>query len=108
MVQDKRLRWILAEQPEQSRIIDRMTSDTRAIATRSSAAVLTILPESTATLHLQGTDNEAIQNMLEELTSQKHFPEEMIGMLGNRHVLQVLLFRESSGPWKTQFFTEER
>lgn len=108
MVQDKRLRWILAVQQGQSRIIDRMSSDNRAIATRSSAAVLTILPESTATLHLQGTDNEAIQNMLEELTSQKHFPEEMIGMLGNRHVLQVLLFRESSGSWKTQFFTEER
>jgi hypothetical protein len=66
------------------------------------------MPEDTAALHIQGTDHVAIERLVENLTSQKSFPDGAVDQLGNRHVLQVLLLRDSSGQWQTQMFSSDR
>jgi hypothetical protein len=70
----------------------------------SSAALLTVLPEDTATLYIEGTDSEAIEHLLEDLTSQKHFPDGVTDELGSRNPLQVLLLHTVAGQWQTQVF----
>src|SRR6202012_2692651 len=67
---DKRLRWAFTEKTGESRITDRLTSNRISIRNISSAALLTIVPEDTATLHIQGTDSIALEHILEDLTSQ--------------------------------------
>jgi hypothetical protein len=98
LAEDSRLRWILTMHPGKEGIIDRVVTSQLSVANMSSAALLTILPEDTTILHIQGTDNDAIQHLLYDLTSQKNFPGGVIDQLGNHHVLQVLLQRRWSGP----------
>ena len=102
---DGRLRWIMIAQSGVNRITDRNSHNRPPLPSNSSAALLTILPEDTAALHIQGTDDKAISRLLEDLTSQKHFPDEIVDQLSNRHVLQVLLLRRGSGQWQTQIFS---
>jgi hypothetical protein len=108
VARDKRVRWIFTDQPGMDRITDRATRDRISTKNISSAALLTVLPEDTATLHIQGTDSEAIGHLLEELTSQKHFPEGVEDQLSNRHLVQVLLLRTISGQWQMQIFSGEQ
>jgi hypothetical protein len=73
----------------------------------TSAALVTILPEDTATLQVQGTDADAIRRLLEELTVERNFPVglvERVERLNSRHALQVLLFRNSAGEWRRDIF----
>lgn len=102
---DKRLRWIFTEQTGENRITDRLTTNRVSTGNVSSAALLTIVPEDTATLHVQGTDGVAMEQILEDLTSQKHFPDGVIDQLGNGHPLQVLLLRNMTGQWQTQIYS---
>jgi hypothetical protein len=108
MARDERLRWIMTAQAGESHVTDRNSGDRTAKADTSSAALLTIMPEDTAALHIQGTDHVAIERLVENLTSQKSFPDSAVDQLGNRHVLQVLLLRDSSGQWQTQTFSSDR
>jgi len=115
---DRRLRWSLAipantniaihsQNPE---LLDRQLSGPTKIASPipiSAAALLTILPEDTATLHVQGTDADAIRRLLEELTVERNFPRgllEGVERLNGRRALQVLLFHEPSGEWRRDIF----
>jgi hypothetical protein len=70
----------------------------------ASAALLTILPEDPATVHVQGTDADAIRRLLEELTSSRNFPSAQADRIDVRHPFQILLFRSSSGQWKTESY----
>lgn len=73
----------------------------------SSAALLSILPEDTSTLHIQGTDADAIRNLLEGLTVERNFPAglvERVERLDSRHALQVLVFRNAAGEWNREIF----
>ena len=106
IAEDRRLRWVLNVRPGVNEVTDHIINNQLSDKKVSSAALLTILPEDTATLHIQGTDNEAIRHLLEELTSQKHFPDGMIDQLDSHHLLQVLLSRDGSGQWQTQLFAE--
>lgn len=105
VARDKRVRWIFTDQPGVAGIADRAARNRISTTNISSAALLTVLPEDTATLHIQGTDSEAIEHLLEELTSQSYFPEGVDDQLSNRHLVQVLLLRTLSGQWKMQIFS---
>ena len=102
---DGRLRWIMTAQSGVNRVTDRKAHSQASVPNNSSAALLTILPEDTAALHIQGTDDKAINRLLEDLTSQKHFPDGIVDQLSNRHILQVLLLRSGSEQWQTQIFS---
>jgi hypothetical protein len=102
---DPRLRWtVVVQQTGEVVIADRKTNIGPA-ALKTSAALLTIRPENSAALYIDGTDKEAIDRLLEDLTSPKNFPEAIIDQLGSRHVLQVLLLRNAAGEWQTQIFS---
>jgi hypothetical protein len=105
---DKRLRWFFTEQTGENRIGDRAALDRIFTGNISSAALLTILPEDTATLHIQGTDSDAMEHILENLTSQKHFPDGVIDQLNNRYPLQVLMLRNRTGQWETRIYSGDR
>jgi hypothetical protein len=105
LAKDKRLRWILTGATGESAIVDHIKSDRISTANLSSAALLTILPEDQATLYIQGTDNEAIEHLFEDLTSQKHFPEGVIDQLGSRRLLQILMLRTVASQWQIQIFS---
>jgi hypothetical protein len=102
---DKRLRWIFTEQTGENHIADRVARNRISTGNISSAALLTVLPEDTATLHIQGTDSDAMEHILEDLTSQKHFPDGVIDQLNNRHPLQVLMLRNMTGQWQTRIYS---
>lgn len=104
IAQDRRLRWILTASSGTQRSIQLKDRSHHLATNTSSMALLTILPEDTETLHVQGTDNAAIEQLLEDLTSQKYFPDGVVDQMGNRHVLQVLLSRDSADQWQTQIF----
>lgn len=104
---DKRLRWILAAPSGAAGVLSLIDRNRSTIANTTSAALLTILPEDTATLHIQGTDEKTIEHLLGDLTSQKYFPDGLVDQLSNRHVLQVLLLRNIAGQWQTQIFSGE-
>jgi hypothetical protein len=116
---DRRLRWGLLSGADQDRtagsqkllgvLLDRNAGgENRPARTAvSSAALLTILPEDAATLHVQGTDSDAIRHLLEELTMERSFPAglvERVERLASRHALQVLVYRNSSGEWSREIF----
>ena len=116
---DRRLRWVLAApadssttartQPPRAVLLDRKTADGKSPGglSISSAALLTILPQDISTLHVQGTDPEAIRRLLEDLTVERNFPAglvENIERLDSRHALQVLIFRNTSGEWSREIF----
>jgi hypothetical protein len=103
MMKDKRLRWIMAERPGEAPVVDRTASD-KTLSNISSAALVTILPEDAATLHIQGTDAAAVQHLMESLTSQKHFPDGVVDQLGSRNLLQILLLQTAPGQWQTHIF----
>ena len=105
LAEDSRLRWILTARTGRDGIAYGVLANQLSVANMSSAALLTILPENTAVLHIQGTDKDAIQHLVYDLTSQKNFPSGVINQLDNRHVLQVLLQRDGSGQWQTQLFS---
>lgn len=107
IVHDKRLRWILTALPGDPRVLSLTDRNQNTVANAASAALVTILPEDTATLHIQGTDDETIEHLLEDLTSQKYFPDGVVDQLNNRRVLQVLLLRNTAGQWQTQIFSSE-
>lgn len=73
-------------------------------AQHSSIALLTILPGDTATLHIQGTDAEAIRHLLEELTVERNFPAGVVEHLDGRSTLQILVFSGQSGEWRRRIF----
>jgi hypothetical protein len=103
MAGDGRLRWA-TQQTDGSALVtlkDRQQAG-RALA---SAALLTILPEDAETLHVQGTDGEAIRRLLEDLSSDRHFPSGVSDRLEGRHAFQILLFRDGSGQWRTELFS---
>jgi hypothetical protein len=118
--QDRRLRWVLTvpggqtgiasgQSPPHILLRDRILNDGRIPSDNSlvSLAVMTILPEDSSTLHVQGTDAEAIRRLLEELTVERNFPAglaEQIEHLDSRHALQVLLFRDNFGEWHRDIF----
>ena len=117
---DRRLRWSLADSSNQTApagfqkastiLFDRKSAGSVKSPSPtpvSSAALLTILPEDPATLHVQGTDADAIRRLLEELTVERNFPVglvEGVERLNSRHALQVLLFHEPSGEWRRDIF----
>jgi hypothetical protein len=119
---DGRLRWTLAGPSDpagpsatpnpkkpQTALLDRKVTKGNPPASTliSSAALLSILPEDTSTLHIQGTDADAIRNLLEWLTVERNFPAglvERVERLDSRHALQVLVFRNASGEWKREIF----
>ena len=119
---DGRLRWTLAVPSEPTAfnatanskklpaaLLDRMAADGKPPASMliSSAALLSILPEDTSTLHIQGTDADAIRNLLEGLTVERSFPAglvERVERLDSRHALQVLVFRNAAGEWNREIF----
>jgi len=71
----------------------------------TSAALLTILAQDSTTLHVQGTDPDAIRHLLEELTVERKFPSglvERVEHLDGRHPLQVLVFRDAAGDWQQE------
>jgi hypothetical protein len=119
---DGRLRWTLAAPSEPTAfnatanskklpaaLLDRMAADGKPPVSMliSSAALLSILPEDTSTLHIQGTDADAIRNLLEGLTVERSFPAglvERVERLDSRHALQVLVFRNAAGEWNREIF----
>lgn len=110
MAGDGRLRWVMRDaekntagsELKSSELIDRQGKGTKT----GSAAVLTILPEDASTLHVQGTDGEAIRRLLEQLSSDKQFPAGVAEKPGDGHVFQILLARDASGKWQTELYTE--
>ncbi|HEY0162204.1 MAG TPA: hypothetical protein VGB69_05960 [Edaphobacter sp.] len=105
IARDKRLRWVLTDDAQGSeQVTDRASRNRIPQENISAAAVLTILPEDSSTLHVQGTDGEAIEHLLDDLTSQKHFPDRVVDELGGGKMLQILMLRTSSGQWSTQIF----
>lgn len=105
IARDKRLRWVLMGDPQSTvQVTDRSSRNRIPQESISSAALLTILPEDSSTLHVQGTDSEAIEHLLDNLTSQKHFPDGVVDELGGSKLLQILMLRTSSGQWSTQLF----
>jgi hypothetical protein len=73
----------------------------------TSAALLSILPQDTTTLHVQGTDAEAIRQLLEELTAERNFPVGLVDQvehLDGRDALQVLVYRDAAGAWQREIF----
>jgi hypothetical protein len=109
MAVDGRLRWAFKDQgdgkPGEStpKILTDNRQPERVV---SSAAVLTILPEDADTLHVQGTDGEAIRRLLENLSSDRHFPAGISDRMGSRHPFQILLFRNVSGQWQSELYSE--
>jgi hypothetical protein len=116
---DRRLRWVLAVQEElaatavlrerRSRLLDKMAYGGRfaAGALVDSAALLTILPEDSSTLHVQGTDALAIRRLLEDLTIESNFPSglvERVEHLDRNHTIQVLVYRNPSGEWLREIY----
>ena len=120
---DGRLRWSLAvssdstdpsapsanSQRPQAALLDRNVAGgkfpSRVLV--SSVALLTILPEDISTLHIQGTDADAIRRLLEELTVERNFPVglvERVERLDKSHALQVLVFRNAAGEWSRDIF----
>ena len=73
----------------------------------SSIALLTILPGDTATLHIQGTDADAIRHLLEELTVERNFPASVVDRLDGRRTLQILVFSDPAGEWRRSIFMGE-
>lgn len=124
LVADSRLRWALTEAPNPtlpslqnrsslpalSALLDRKLAGNGKSpmpTSVSSAALVTILPEDTAILQVQGTDADAIRRLLEELTVERNFPVglvESVERLNSRHALQVLLYRNSAGEWRRDIF----
>jgi hypothetical protein len=104
---DKRLRWTMISeiagsgQSVKGPLIDRQLGAGRDL---SSAAVLTILPEQAGTIHVQGTDSETIRKMLEQLNSETQFPRDFVDRLDNRHVFQMLLYRDATEQWRTEIY----
>ena len=73
----------------------------------SPTALLTILPEETVTLHIQGTDAISIRHLLEELTTEHSFPTglfEIVDPPGPSHVVQIRIQRDSLGQWRRDVF----
>lgn len=70
----------------------------------ASIALLTILPGDTATLHIQGTDADAIRHLLEELTVERNFPVSVVERLDGRSTLQILVFSNPAGEWRRSIF----
>ena len=118
-VADGRLRWSLdlpadaaksaTLQESPAVLLDRKATDRKSPAgvSVSSAALLTILPEDTSALHVQGTDAEAIRRLLEGLTVERNFPAglvEHVEGLDSRHALQVLVFRDAAGRWSREIY----
>lgn len=116
MKADRRLRWSLTipantatpanQQSAQPILLDRRLPGL-STPSPSSAALLTILPEDTVTLHIQGTDADAIRRLLEELTVERNFPPGLVDgveRLNSRHALQVLLLHAPSGQWQRDIF----
>jgi hypothetical protein len=114
---DHRLRWAIAVQTDpnratntqnsQSVLLDRKSANGRSATPVFSVAMLTILPEDSATLHVQGTDADAIRRLLEELTVERNFPVglvERVEHLDSRYALQVLVYRDPSGDWRREIF----
>jgi hypothetical protein len=117
---DRRLRWTLnvpavrspdassnpAKAPAQlpAQLLDGHSSGTSISAMSvSSAALLTILSEDASTLRVQGTDADAIRQLLEGLTVERNFPSgllEQVEHLDSRHALQVLVYRDTTGEWR--------
>jgi hypothetical protein len=116
---DRRLRWVFAgpAHPDAtiaatkplSKLLDRQppSSKSPTVLPLSSAALMTVLPETASTLHIQGTDADAIRHLLEELTVERNFPSglvEKIEHLDSRHTLQVLIYRDATGEWGRDIF----
>jgi hypothetical protein len=116
---DRRLRWVfagpahtdatIAATKPLSKLLDRQppSSKSPAVLPLSSAALMTVLPETASTLHIQGTDADAIRHLLEELTVERNFPSglvEKIEHLDSRHTLQVLIYRDATGEWGRDIF----
>ena len=116
---DPRLRWILAASPNGAGAVNSSSQgtivtlkDNKSVDPGSggqfdalhggratSVALLTIFPEDSATLHVQGTDPEAIRSLLEELTVERNFPSGVVERLDTRHTMQLLMFRDTAGDW---------
>ena len=119
---DRRLRWALASSSEpglgpgsdtlspRAHLLDRKLDrkSPAQISTANayivSAAVLTILPEDTSTLHIQGTDAEAIRHLLQDLTVDRNFPVGFVERIDKLYPLQLLVFHDPSGEWRRDIF----
>jgi hypothetical protein len=84
-----------------TRLVDRSGGNSQA---GTAAALLTMLPEEPAIFHVQGTDAEAIRQLLQVLTSEKQFPVKLTDRLDARHPVQLLLFRDARGQWQSETF----
>lgn len=104
LARDKRLRWVLSEQSKERPITDLLAHDQGRMSNVSSAALLTVLPEDSATLYIEGTDSETIKHLLDDMTSQRYFPDGITEELGSGNPLQVLLLQTTAGQWQTKVF----
>jgi hypothetical protein len=96
---ESRLRWLLNVQGE---LTDRSAPPSSSIAPASRRALLTIFPESAATLYAQGTDEEALRRLFETLTTPDRFPKGAIDPVANGKAFQLLVQMDGSGHWTTQ------
>jgi hypothetical protein len=108
---DLQLRWTISSPTPSAPAVlkDRNPSGgvLNARAAVTSAALLSILPQDTTTLHVQGTDAEAIRQLLEELTAERNFPVGLVDQvehLDGRDALQVLVYRDAAGAWQREIF----
>ena len=114
IVADHRLRWAIygaadgpGDGPAGSAGTHRkrasgLTDRKKAPAAGTSFAVLTILPEDSSTLRVQGTDAESIRRLLEQLTVERNFPSDLVDRLDGHQPMQILLVHEPSGDWRRE------
>ena len=95
---EPRLRWLL----NQGELTDRRALPSSSVSPARRRAVLTILPESPATLYVQGTDEEALRRLFETLTTPDHFPEGATDPLANGKAFQLLVQMDGAEHWTIQ------
>lgn len=98
---ESRLRWLLNAK---GALTDRSGLPSSPAAPASHRALLTILPESAATLYVQGTDEEALRRLFETLTTSDDFPKGAIDPVANGRALQLLVQMDGAGHWTTQIW----
>ena len=104
---DRRLRWTLGSASQEGAgSLKGQLSDRQSVAAKeiASAALLTILPEEIGTIHVQGTDSDTMRRLLEQLNSETQFPRDFVDRLDNRHVFQILLYRDANEQWRTEIY----
>lgn len=102
---DKRLHWML-NAGNSPQLLTRAPNGAFMRSAVSHAALVTRLPESMPILYIQGTDQDSLRKVLEELTDREHFPREIVPAGGRP--LQVLLTLDDAGHSATRVWEPQR